>query len=280
MPAEFPLHCGPVRAAMTQPQCYLGESVERLMLTVEGRGTPGDISAISRLRRELHLGGVDPGDMEHERPRAAIRCRQHQPQRAARPQVQTLGQGEGDIEVTGAARIGEAPGQDLPLPDGARDRVAGGNEELDHARGHVEVLDHGSVGGLRDPRHGRGRQAGEALEIRVCEDERIGSPAPVEKPGVGGAGSQRPRRSRHDAAGEHAGDQRERQPGPPAAPGFRAQEHPDRDHRMTPPGPRTHLTVRATSHTNLISRFQRHMEGRSMMQAPSPRWCCPHKHSS
>src|SRR3954447_21855030 len=70
--------CTSLPSAVAQPQCYLGESVKRLMLTIKGRGAPGDIGTISGLRRELHLGGMDPGDTEHEGSRPAVSREQHQ----------------------------------------------------------------------------------------------------------------------------------------------------------------------------------------------------------
>ena len=91
--AQFPLHRGPVPAAVVEPQRYLDESVQRPVLAVEGGGAPGDIGAIPRLRREFGLRGIDAGDMEHERHRPAGRGGQHQPQRVARPAGGTAGPG-------------------------------------------------------------------------------------------------------------------------------------------------------------------------------------------
>ncbi len=65
--AQFPLHRGPVPAAVVEPQRYLDETAQRPVLAVEGGGAPGDIGAVPRLRREFDLRRVDPGDMEHER---------------------------------------------------------------------------------------------------------------------------------------------------------------------------------------------------------------------
>ena len=73
VPAEFLPHRGPVPAAVVEPQRYLGKSVQRPVLAVEGRGAPGDIGAVPRLRREFGLRGIDAGDMEHEWHRLAVR---------------------------------------------------------------------------------------------------------------------------------------------------------------------------------------------------------------
>jgi hypothetical protein len=243
---QFPLHRGPVPAAVVEPQRYLDESVHRPVLAVEGGGAPGEIGAIRRLRREFGLRGVDAGDTEHERhPPAGLG--QHQPQPVTGPQVEPLGQRERDIDLTGPGRIGETAGKNLPFPEAARDRVTGRCDELGDARGHVERFDHGGVRGLGNPHHRSGREPGEDRVVRIGVDQNIRSPAPAEETGVRGTGPQRPSRSGHHPASKDTDDQRQGQPGPPAAPRLRPQEQPDRGHRTTPPGPPARRLVRRVS---------------------------------
>jgi hypothetical protein len=120
---------------VVEPQRYLDESVQRPVLALEGRGAPGDIGAIRRLRREFGLRGIDAGDMEHERYRPTGRGGHHQRQRVTGPQVEPLGQGERDVDLAGPAGIRETAGKNLPSePPGSR-FLAGG---LDDARGRAE----------------------------------------------------------------------------------------------------------------------------------------------
>ena len=151
-----------------------------------------------------------------------------------------------------------------------------GLRKLDDAPVREKNLDHGGVRGLRNPQDGSGREPGEIRGIRLGSDQSIRRPAPVEETSVRGAGPLRPRRSGHHPAGENTDDEREGQPGPPAAPGLRPQEQPDRGHRTPPTGPRARRPVCWVSRTALICRFQRHGAGRSMMQASPQWWWCPH----
>ena len=246
------LHRGPVPAAVVEPQRYLGETAQRPVLAVEGGGAPGDIGAVPRLRRELRLRRVDPGDMEHERHRPTGCRAQHQRQRVPRPQVEPLGQGERDIDLAGPGGIGEAARKDLPFPEAAGDRVTGRCDELDDARGHIERLDHRGVRGLGNPHHRSGREPGEARIVRLGGYHGIGRPAPVEETGIGGAGPPRSLRSRHHPSRKDADDQREGEPGPPVAPRLRPQEQPDRGHRTTSPDPGTRRPARHEPHCSHV----------------------------
>jgi hypothetical protein len=134
-PADVPLHGRHARGAATQPQRGRGVAVELAAIVPVERGRgPDEVDPGAVLRRELAGGGVDPGDAQPQLHRLAAGAEHSDRERAARGQVQRLGQRERDVDLVGSSGIREPAGQDLAVPQDRGDLAVRGRDEGDHGR--------------------------------------------------------------------------------------------------------------------------------------------------
>ena len=119
---------------------------------------------------------------------------------------------------SGRPGSGSQAGQELAVPQGGGDLIAGRRDQGDHGRVHGDERGQRRPSGdLREPHQRGGGEVGEGRLTGLGVDQHVGRPGPGHELRIRGIGPPGPRRGGLDRAGEQPNDQRQAEPAAPAA---------------------------------------------------------------